>query len=102
MMAGMPPMSQISPYAGPMPGAIPVPPPEAMPAEAGPLPTDKEQLGERLYPMVEKVDPKNAAKITGMLLEMEVEQLHGMLRDPGQLNRWISEARKVLESTPNQ
>ena len=105
MGPGMPSMGPgMPPFAGPMPGPMPVPVPsqEPIPTEAGPLPTDKELLGERLYPMVEKEDAKNAAKVTGMLLEMEVEQIHNMIRDPGQLHRWIAEARKVLNTTPNQ
>ena len=62
------------------------------------LPNDKDQLGERLYPLVESKNPANASKITGMLLEMEIEQIHNILRDPNQLDKWISEAMKVLFS----
>lgn len=60
------------------------------------LPNDKEALGEMLYPLVEKKNPKNASKITGMLLEMEVEHIHSILRSNSELDRWIAEALKVL------
>jgi len=64
------------------------------------LPTDKEALGERLYSEVEKYEPEEAGKITGMLLEMQVEQIHGMLKDDEQLKRWISKAKEVLNPIP--
>lgn len=60
------------------------------------LPNDKELLGERLFPLVEQKNPKNASKITGMLLEMEVDQIQSIIRDQSQLDKWISEAVKVL------
>lgn len=77
------PQAMIAPVAAPM---MPVPQ----------LPNDREALGEMLYRMVEKEHPDKAAKITGMLLEMEVEQIHSILRDPAQLKTWVDEALKVL------
>ncbi len=50
--------------------------------------------------MVESKDKQNAAKITGMLLEMEIEQIHNIIKDPAQLDKWISEALKVLNTSP--
>jgi len=102
---GVPPMPMGPmpgmPYPPNVPGPMPQPHPEPMPAQQ-PLPTDKEQLGERLYPMVERIDANNAAKITGMLLEMEIDQIHNIIRDPTQLDKWIQEAKKVLNTTPSQ
>ena len=93
-MQQMPPMHAMPPYMQqPMPAQLLVRPVEQ------PLPTDKEQLGEHLYPMVEAKDPRNAAKITGMLLEMEIEQIHNIIKNPDQLNKWISEAMKVLNNS---
>lgn len=74
---------------------IPAPQPVA---ENQALPTDKDQLGEQLYALVEKKNPENAAKITGMLLEMEVDQIHSILTIPAQLDKWVAEAIKVLNS----
>ena len=95
MMPGMPMMPN-APYMYP-----PMPRPEIEPVAqppVAPLPTDKETLGEFLYPMVELKDKDNAAKITGILLEMKVEQIHNIIRNPNQLDKWIVEANKVLNS----
>lgn len=64
------------------------------------LPNNKEALGERLYLEVEKFEPKDAGKITGMLLEMQIEQIHNMLRNDLQLKRWVDEAKEVLTAAP--
>lgn len=64
------------------------------------LPSNKEALGERLYLEVEKFEPKDAGKITGMLLEMQIEQIHNMLRNDLQLKRWVDEAKEVLNASP--
>ena len=80
-------------YPGSQPMPMPVPAPEMS------LPNDKEQLGEHLYPLVEARNPDNAAKITGMLLEMEIDQIQAMIRNQTQLDKWISEAMKVLTKT---
>lgn len=96
---GIPPMAPIQ-YVSPAqaPGPVPASVPAPEPSESA-LPTDKELLGERLYPLVEKIDQPNASKITGMLLEMEIEAIHNILRDPAQLNRWIQEAHKALDTS---
>ncbi|MDR3736094.1 MAG: hypothetical protein P4L10_11225 [Acidobacteriaceae bacterium] len=93
VMPMMPPPQMAGQYQAPPPMAMPVPAPEAPVRE---LPNDKEQLGEYLYPLVEMKNPANAAKITGMLLEMEVDQLQNIIRNPAQLDKWIAEAMKVL------
>jgi len=85
------------PQLAPRPEIMPMP--VAPQPQAAPLPSDKETLGEYLYPMVESKDAANAAKITGMLLEMEVDQIHNIIRNPNQLDKWIVEANKVLTSS---
>lgn len=94
MPMGMPPMGMMQP----MPYPMPMPVASSSQPETV-LPTDKEALGERLYPMIEKVDPENASKITGMLLEMDVDELHNILKNPSQIERWVIEAKNVLNST---
>lgn len=89
-MQGMAPISSM-----PYPMQPPMPMPVAEPP-AGELPNDKEQLGEYLYPLVELKNPQYAAKITGMLLEMDVKQIHNILLDQNQLDKWIDEALRVL------
>lgn len=87
-----PPMMQpMHPPPRPQPAYM-QPPPQLPPSD---LPTDKDALGEQLYAKIEAVNPGNAAKITGMLLEMEVAQIQAMLRDQTQLDKWITEALKV-------
>ena len=95
MVPMMPPMPQgMVPQMQPqyqMPPTMPAP----TEAPARELPNDKDQLGEYLYPLVEMKNPENAAKVTGMLLEMEIDQIQNIIRNPAQLDKWISEAMKV-------
>lgn len=92
---------QMMPMPMPMQGGYM--PPTQIPVQERPipppalevLPNEKDLLGERLYPLVEKKNPEYASKITGMLLEMEVEQIQNIIRDQNQLDKWIAEALKV-------
>lgn len=76
--------------------AVPAPVPVPVETPARELPNDKDLLGEYLYPLVEMKNPQNAAKITGMLLEMEIDQIHNIIKDPNQLDKWTNEALRVL------
>ena len=93
-MQYMPPPMMQHMHQPPRPQPAYMPPPPQLPPSD--LPTDKDALGEQLYAKIEAVNPGNAAKITGMLLEMEVTQIQAMLRDPTQLDKWIAEALKVI------
>ncbi|KAA6369799.1 MAG: hypothetical protein EZS28_034674, partial [Streblomastix strix] len=53
-------------------------------------------LGELLYEQIEKIDKLNAGKITGMLLEHDIQDLDKMLEDPHQLLNKIQKAQKDL------
>ncbi len=59
----------------------------------------KQILGERLYPLVYKENPKMAAKITGMFLEMETSEILTLLETPVELHNKVQEALQVLEQT---
>jgi len=60
---------------------------------------DKQALGEKLYPLVQRMEPKLAGKITGMLLEMEPTELLMLLDSPGDLLvSKINEAVEVLQA----
>ena len=59
--------------------------------------TDKEELGNILYSKIEQMDSENAAKITGMLLEMELDHIRQSIKFPDYLGKWVAEARQVLE-----
>lgn len=56
----------------------------------------KNALGERLYAEIQKMNPEQAAKITGMLLEMDVPEVLHVLEDRNMLLAKINEAQAVL------
>ncbi|KAI3706682.1 hypothetical protein L6452_24591 [Arctium lappa] len=57
----------------------------------------KQILGERLYPLVNQLKPDLAAKITGMLLEMDNLEVLLLLESPESLAAKVEEAVQVLE-----
>jgi polyadenylate-binding protein len=102
-----PPQGQMPPNAGmgpqgPMGGVAPVMMPHMEPvdhsslAQADPQ-TQKNMIGERLYPLVYGQQPQLAPKITGMLLEMDNAELLGLLEDPDGLRSKVDEALTVLQ-----
>eukprot|EP01027_Heterolobosea_sp_BB2_P020585 GEZU01029372.1.p1 GENE.GEZU01029372.1~~GEZU01029372.1.p1 ORF type:complete len:643 (+),score=263.82 GEZU01029372.1:191-2119(+) len=71
--------------------------PLSIAALANATPEEQSQLiGTRLYPLVQQLDPVNAAKITGMLLEMESSELLHLLESPEALKEKVNEANSVL------
>eukprot|EP00003_Mantamonas_plastica_P023139 TRINITY_DN408_c3_g1_i1.p1 TRINITY_DN408_c3_g1~~TRINITY_DN408_c3_g1_i1.p1 ORF type:complete len:682 (+),score=327.05 TRINITY_DN408_c3_g1_i1:112-2046(+) len=66
----------------------------------------KDMLGDRLFPMVNQLegieDMKTAAKITGMLLEMDNFELLHLLEVPDALAAKVGEAQKVLQAHMQQ
>nr|XP_043613621.1 polyadenylate-binding protein 7 [Erigeron canadensis] len=59
----------------------------------------KQILGERLYPLVNQHEPNLAAKITGMLLEMDKMELILLLQSPASLAAKVEEAVQVLKKS---
>ena len=57
----------------------------------------KNALGERLYARINEVNPMQAAKITGMLLEMEIPEILSVLDDQRVLLAKVHEAITVLQ-----
>ncbi|KAK1309751.1 putative polyadenylate-binding protein [Acorus calamus] len=57
----------------------------------------KQMLGERLFPFVQNIKFDLAAKITGMLLEMDNSELLLLLESPEALGAKVEEAVKVLK-----
>lgn len=55
-------------------------------------------LGERLFPLVAELENEMAAKITGMLLEMDRDEILHLLESPDELKSKVEEAVTVLRS----
>lgn len=59
-------------------------------------------LGENLYPLVDQLEHENAAKVTGMLLEMDQTEVLHLLESPEALKVKVSEAMEVLRNVNQQ
>ncbi|KAL9238321.1 hypothetical protein vseg_012756 [Gypsophila vaccaria] len=59
-------------------------------------------LGENLYPLVEQLEPEMAAKVTGMLLEMDQPEVLHLLESPDALKSKVAEAMEVLRNVAQQ
>jgi len=59
-------------------------------------------LGENLYPLVEQLEPETAAKVTGMLLEMDQTEVLHLIESPEALKAKVSEAMEVLRNVSHQ
>lgn len=68
-----------------------------------PPPQQKQMLGEALYPKIATQQPELAGKITGMLLEMDNQELLGLTQDDDALRLKVDEAMNVYhEYVKNQ
>ncbi|GFP92220.1 polyadenylate-binding protein 2 [Phtheirospermum japonicum] len=59
-------------------------------------------LGENLYPLVDQLEHEHAAKVTGMLLEMDQTEVLHLLESPDALKSKVSEAMDVLRNVQQQ
>lgn len=72
-------------------------------ALANASPSDQRtMLGENLYPLVEQLEPEYAAKVTGMLLEMDQTEVLHLLESPEALKAKVAEAMEVLRNVQQQ
>lgn len=55
-------------------------------------------LGENLYPLVDQLEHEHAAKVTGMLLEMDQTEVLHLLESPDALKAKVAEAMDVLRN----
>ncbi|OIT04185.1 PREDICTED: polyadenylate-binding protein 2-like [Nicotiana attenuata] len=55
-------------------------------------------LGESLYPLVDQLEHEHAAKVTGMLLEMDQTEVLHLLESPEALKAKVNEAMDVLKN----
>jgi polyadenylate-binding protein len=102
MMAGKgagprPMMGQQRPQ---MPARMPGPdePLTASMLAAAPAGMQKQMLGEKLFPRVQRYQPELAGKITGMMLEMDNSELLLLLESEQALKAKVDEAMRVLEN----
>ncbi|KAI7728498.1 hypothetical protein M8C21_016545 [Ambrosia artemisiifolia] len=70
-------------------------------ANASPV-EQRTMLGENLYPLVEQLEAESAAKVTGMLLEMDQTEVLHLLESPEALKAKVAEAMEVLKSVSQQ
>ncbi|XP_011029544.1 PREDICTED: polyadenylate-binding protein 2-like [Populus euphratica] len=59
-------------------------------------------LGESLYPIVDQLEHDSAAKVTGMLLEMDQTEVLHLLESPDALKAKVAEAMDVLRTVAAQ
>lgn len=69
---------------------------------AAPAVQQKQMIGERIFPLIQRHQPKLAGKITGMLLEMDNTELLHLLESPDALLAKINEALNVLRQHAEQ
>jgi len=78
---------------GPMPaGAL------ATSLANAPIEQQRTMLGENLYPLVDQLEHEHAAKVTGMLLEMDQTEILHLLETPDALKSKVAEAMDVLRN----
>lgn len=65
---------------------------------AAPPQEQKQMLGERLFPLIQRMYPDMAGKITGMLLEIDNSELLHMLEHSESLKAKVEEAVAVLQA----
>merc|ERR1712012_1219199 len=97
-MAGQPgqrPMQQGNQQSVVIPGQDPLT--ASMLAAAQPQ-EQKQMLGERLFPLIQRMHPDLAGKITGMLLEIDNSELLHMLESQESLKLKVEEAVAVLQA----
>ncbi|CAA0819608.1 Polyadenylate-binding protein 2 [Striga hermonthica] len=86
---------------GTAPAAVPQPMPITALASALANATPEQQrtmLGENLYPLVDQLEHEHAAKVTGMLLEMDQTEVLHLLESPEALKAKVAEAMDVLRN----
>jgi len=56
----------------------------------------KQMLGEKIFPMISRIHPEMAGKITGMMLEMDNSEMLMLIESPDQLKAKVDEALRVI------
>lgn len=55
------------------------------------------EYGEQLYVLIAKKSPYRAGKITGMFLELDVEEIVELIQNPASLEESVNEANELLD-----
>jgi len=63
---------------------------------AAPPAVQKQMIGEKLFPLIAKIKPDMAGKVTGMMLEMDNSELLMLIESEAQLRSKVTEAISVL------
>ena len=64
--------------------------------------TTKEQAGDFIYELAECLYNNEAGKITGMILEYNIDKLNNMIiNDPQELKKQIINGHNLLQSAPS-
>ena len=56
-------------------------------------------MGETLFPLIQNIEPNNAAKITDMFLKLDIDDLRNLTSSHDELLRKVKEANLTLEKT---
>ncbi|CAI8599271.1 unnamed protein product [Vicia faba] len=88
----------------PLPGVTGGTPIQALATALANAPPEQQRtmLGEVLYPLVEKIEHGGAAKVTGMLLEMDQPEVLHLIESPEALKTKVAEAVEVLRNVAQQ
>ncbi|KAL2885791.1 Polyadenylate-binding protein, cytoplasmic and nuclear [Ceratocystis lukuohia] len=89
-----PPAGRQGPSAGPEGGISPL---QAQVSAIPDIAQQKQMLGEMIFPKIQAVQPELAGKITGMLLEMENNELIRLIEDEVALKAKVDEAMAVYD-----
>merc|ERR1719335_240127 len=97
------PMQQRPPMGAPMAQPRPMGMPQMGQSAASTLANappgmQKQMLGEKIFPMISRIHPEMAGKITGMMLEMDNSELLMLIESPDQLKAKVDEAMRVLSA----
>ncbi|CAL5204280.1 unnamed protein product [Lathyrus oleraceus] len=82
-------------------GGLPLRDVPPMPIHAPPK-QQRTMLGEALYPLLDLLEHESAAKVTGMLLEMDQPEVLHLIESPDALKAKVAEAMDVLRNVSQQ
>ncbi|KAK7283283.1 hypothetical protein RIF29_12703 [Crotalaria pallida] len=81
-------------------GGMPIQATQALATALANAPPEQQRtmLGEALYPLVDKLEHESAAKVTGMILEMDQPEVLHLIESPDALKEKVAEAMNLLRN----